>query len=115
MTEFLIKISQVRRILSNDTVGYAVCLDIRLILLGYIEHVCPFVRAVLNPCSALSCKSQDRVSVGIYPHALNLILEFREPLVGLAVELVTEPRKKAVPGVDVDRTDLDERHEGDKP
>ena len=113
--EFLVKVSDEQCVRLNDAVGNAVLLTVDLVLVSNDERVRPFVRAVLYAGAALAGECQKPLPMVVHPHGGDLLLEIGQ---GLSVQLLPEPGQDPVPGIQLERADLDEgekKNEGCEP
>ena len=97
--EFLIKIADIRGVLCYDAVGNAVCVYILLILLGYIQHICPLVSRMSDGCPRLAREGKDTVPVVVYPHAAQLLFYGCKAFLRFAIQLAPDPAKEPIPRV----------------
>lgn len=66
----------------------------------------PLLRIVMHICPAFTGKGQDALPVGVDPHVPDLLLEFLQLLDRRSIQLPPKPAQKLVPGVQLQRADL---------
>ena len=113
--QLLVQVADEQCVRLDDTVGDMILLAVDLVLVGNDERVRPFIRTVLNAGAALAGESQKPMPVVVHPHGGDLFLEISQ---GLAVQFLPEPGQDPVPGIQLERADLDEgekKNEGREP
>ena len=108
MAEPLVEFPDIQRVLPDHTVGHVVGIAVPLVFLTQIEDVGPFLGAVFDLCPALSGKGENALSVIVDPQIPHLLLQILYLFLHPTVQLLPEPSQELVPGVELQRRNLDE-------
>lgn len=95
--KLLIEISDVFRIRFDHTIADSILLTVNFVFIRDGQDVVPFLRVMVDVCSAFPRKRQDALPVAVDPQVAHLLLQHLQLLMHIPVDFLPDPTEDTVP------------------